>query len=369
MARALRDAGHEVYVFTGATPAARGLSHEDGVTVYRLPKPPPGRGIAGEVSQLASIAFHLRRFVKQFQIDVVEAADFGGETALLRTTRFPAEISVKLHTPMRVKDAVVGKHPVARDRIIYAIERRAILGAHFLTTPSRASVEVTREVLGVPSLRAALVRNPLDVDQWRPAAAPSPSRSLLFVGRFEPYKGPNRLPPVLNRVLSRCPEVSAELVGDDSASPGMATAVERALDPAVRSRVAFCGRLNHDALVAKYQSAAICLIPSRFEAFCYVCAEAMACAVPVLASRGTAMEELIEDGHSGYLVDYDDPEAVATRIEQLLADEGFANSAGRAARERIAGLCAPASVVAQWEGAVVSGSRARANGCRQVSRR
>jgi Glycosyl transferase 4-like domain len=56
MARALRDAGHGVYVFTGATANARGLSRQDGLSILRLPKPPSKRGITGELRWLAAIA-------------------------------------------------------------------------------------------------------------------------------------------------------------------------------------------------------------------------------------------------------------------------------------------------------------------------
>jgi glycosyltransferase involved in cell wall biosynthesis len=164
-------------------------------------------------------------------------------------------VSVKLHTPMRVKDAVVGKNPVARDRVIYAIERRAIVGADFLTTLSEASVELTREILRAPQLRAAIVRNPIDVDEWKPAARSRRSRSLLFVGRFETYKGPDRLPPVLNRGSQSFPRRLCATRRRRLGFPRLTDAVRRALDPEVRPRVVFWGRLSRADLVGEYQSA------------------------------------------------------------------------------------------------------------------
>jgi glycosyltransferase involved in cell wall biosynthesis len=285
---------------------------------------------------------------------VVEDADFGGETALLRSAKVEARIGVKLHTPMKVKDAVLGKRAVARGRVVYAIERRAILGADFLTTPSRASAERARAVFGKPSLEAQVVRNPLDVDHWKPASESLRRRTLLFVGRLETYKGPDRLPPVLNSVLRRRPEVTARFVGG-AATPRVTDSLVAALDPEVRARVWFEDQVERSKLLAEYQSAATCLIPSRFEAFCYVCAEAMACGLPVIASRGTAMDELVTHGESGYLVDYDNAEAVAILIEEMLSNDERARRVGREARERIAALCAPERVAADWEAAVRAG--------------
>jgi glycosyltransferase involved in cell wall biosynthesis len=360
MAHALRDAGHDVYVFTEAIgPASsRGLSTEDGLTVFRLPRPVFARGIAGDLVHLASIARHVRSFVRRFDIDVVEAADYGGETALLRSDAMRARVCVKLHTPMQVKDAVLGKRAVARGRLVYALERRAILGADLVTTPSSACAELTRNVLRAPALRATVVRNPIDLDQWSPNGSPR-GKALLFVGRLEPYKGPDRLPAILNRLLARTPVATARFVGDDSAFPGVVDQVKSSIDPDVRGRVSFVGRVPRRELVEEYRSAAVCLIPSRFEAFCYVCAEAMACGVPVVASIGTAMDELIRDGESGHLVDYDDVEAVATVVGRLLSDESLAQRIGRLARQEVRRLCAPGCVVAEWVAAVTAEPTAR----------
>ena len=51
-----------------------------------------------------------------------------------------------------------------------------------------------------------------------------------------------------------------------------------------------------------YQRATICVVPSLWEGFGYVCAEAMACGVAVVASRTGGLAEIIEDEQSGVLV-------------------------------------------------------------------
>jgi glycosyltransferase involved in cell wall biosynthesis len=61
--------------------------------------------------------------------------------------------------------------------------------------------------------------------------------------------------------------------------------------------------------------------------------EAMACGVPVVATRIAAHEELITDGHTGLLTRLDDPRDVAEKIDRLLGDRDLARKLGAAARE------------------------------------
>jgi len=354
MAHALRDAGHEVFVFAEATDELRpGLVQRDGLRVFRYRNPVLLGDVPGLVLRDVAIGQRLGRFIKEHAIDVLEAADYHGESAFLRAGA-NARVVVKLHTPSRLKDMVLGKRPGPRARVIYALEHRAIRRADILLTPSAVCGSRSRCLLGLPR-DATIVPNPVDLTTWRPHRAAARTPSLLFVGRFERYKGLDRLPPILNRVLSRRTEVFVRFVGDEPGSQGELTRqVLQRTSPELRNRIEFRGRLVGQALLEEYQRAAICLVPSRFEAFCYVCAEAMACELPVIGSKGTAMDELIEDGEDGFLVDYDRGDDVAERIEYLLDNADIRNQMGAAARRRIESISNPARVVAEWEQAVAS---------------
>ncbi len=60
--------------------------------------------------------------------------------------------------------------------------------------------------------------------------------------------------------------------------------------------------------------------------------EAMACGRPVVATMSGGNVELIEDGKTGFLVPVKDPEAMAQRLLELLADPALRRSMGQAAR-------------------------------------
>ena len=63
-------------------------------------------------------------------------------------------------------------------------------------------------------------------------------------------------------------------------------------------------------------------------------AEAMACEVPVVASRVGGMPEVVEHGKTGLLVEPDNTEALAEAILTILDDQELGGSMGRAGRER-----------------------------------
>jgi glycosyltransferase involved in cell wall biosynthesis len=69
---------------------------------------------------------------------------------------------------------------------------------------------------------------------------------------------------------------------------------------------------------------------------CRAALEAMAAARPVVARRVGALPETIAHGETGWLVDEDRPEAVATALGAVLADRERARAMGRAGRERAA---------------------------------
>src|SRR5258707_6683666 len=65
-------------------------------------------------------------------------------------------------------------------------------------------------------------------------------------------------------------------------------------------------------------------LTSRYEGFGNVLVEAMACGVPVVATRSAGTSEIVRDGVDGVLVDRHEPSAVADALERVLLDAPFA---------------------------------------------
>lgn len=74
---------------------------------------------------------------------------------------------------------------------------------------------------------------------------------------------------------------------------------------------------------------------SRIEGLPFQIMEAMACGLPVIASRIKGHEDLIEPGVNGLLFDFDDEEAFCQAVRQLYEDEKLREKMGRAGQEKV----------------------------------
>jgi glycosyltransferase involved in cell wall biosynthesis len=79
----------------------------------------------------------------------------------------------------------------------------------------------------------------------------------------------------------------------------------------------------------------IVVVPSLWEGFGLVTLEAMAARKPVVASRVSALPEIVVHGETGLLVPPGDPQAQAEALLQLLADRGLAEAMGARGRKRL----------------------------------
>jgi glycosyltransferase involved in cell wall biosynthesis len=89
-------------------------------------------------------------------------------------------------------------------------------------------------------------------------------------------------------------------------------------------------------LVELYAQAEVAVVPSLYEGFSLPAVEAMACAVPVVATTGGALPEVIgRDGETGLLVPPGDSLALAVAIERALDDAALRQRMGSSGRERV----------------------------------
>jgi D-inositol-3-phosphate glycosyltransferase len=158
---------------------------------------------------------------------------------------------------------------------------------------------------------------------------------LLFVGRIQPLKGLD----VAIGALAQLARDDAELVvvGGPSGLAGpaeLARVQALADDLGVRGRIRFVPPQPHHLLSTWYRAADVVLVPSRAESFGLVALEAAACGAPVVASDVGGLRTIVDDGHTGFLVDSRDPSAFAVAVDKLLADPALAAAMGAAGAER-----------------------------------
>jgi glycosyltransferase involved in cell wall biosynthesis len=141
---------------------------------------------------------------------------------------------------------------------------------------------------------------------------------LLFIGRFQRVKGLDILLRALRMVHSRWGEVyelgiAGEFTGEQRAF------LLNTVPLAVRERTAFLGTVQREDMPETINSAKLVTVPSRYESFGLPALEAMACGVPVLATRVGGLPEVIDDT-VGILFEPNDHESLAQAIHTSVKD-------------------------------------------------
>lgn len=201
-------------------------------------------------------------------------------------------------------------------------ERRVLRQAHSAVAVSRFVAEAAcRSLCEVPM---RVIGNGIDTQRFRPGTrrrqGGEPFR-LLYVGSWKRLKGVDLLAPIL-RELGPAFELHYTGIGMRDG--------ERAAMPANTRDI---GRLDGDAVVTAMQQADAFLFPSRSEGFGMVVAEALACGLPVIATCGSSLPEVIDDGVTGLLCVPDDVQAFVQATRRLAGDAALATRLAQAARE------------------------------------
>lgn len=223
------------------------------------------------------------------------------------------------------------------------LTRWGLDGAHLVFAPSQYTVRQLRSLAGVkrPPVRvvshAVAPPDPGPVVQHRFG-----SPRVLTVSRLTSehrYKGVEALLGAWPLVRERVTNAELVVVGDGPDRPRLeALAVSAGIGGSVR----FAGRVDDDDLVVLYASSWLFALPGRAsvgdrregEGFGLVFLEAAMAGLPVVAGRGGAVPEVVQDGQTGLLVDPDSREETAEAIVRVLADEGLAARLGAAALQR-----------------------------------
>ena len=153
---------------------------------------------------------------------------------------------------------------------------------------------------------------------------------VLFVGRLDPIKDLPTLLRAFKILVDRLPNVVLLVIGwGMEAHKYMRMAKELGLS----DKVVFLGFIPHDELPIYYNMADVYVLPSLYEEWSNTIMEAMACGIPVVATRVGSNPHLVKDGVTGFLIPPRDPSLLAERIYRILSDKELAAEMERRALE------------------------------------
>lgn len=155
---------------------------------------------------------------------------------------------------------------------------------------------------------------------------------LLFVGRLDPFKGPD----VLLRAAAMMEEqaqvviVGGRLTGDQELQNLRKLATSLKLS----QRVHFLGARPQQELPMLYSAADVTVVPSYHESFGMAAVESLACGTPVVATRAGGLMTVVQQGETGYLVPHC-PGFFAERLDALLQQPAVLERMRHAARPSV----------------------------------
>jgi glycosyltransferase involved in cell wall biosynthesis len=152
---------------------------------------------------------------------------------------------------------------------------------------------------------------------------------VVYAGYLEREKGVYELLEAFLRVRGSHPGASLLLAGTGAERPGLARLVAGA---GAKERVSFLGHVDHDRMPRLLQACDIAVMPSWHEGMPNAVVEAIACGLPVIATRVGGIPAAVRHGESGLLVPPRDPVALAAALSDLLKDASKRAQFGHEAR-------------------------------------
>jgi N-acetyl-alpha-D-glucosaminyl L-malate synthase BshA len=166
---------------------------------------------------------------------------------------------------------------------------------------------------------------------------------IVHLSNFRPVKRPKAVVEVFAKIAERVPS-RLLLVGE---GPELAGALDTARRLGVEKEVDSLG--EQDQILPILSIADLFLLPSEQESFGLSALEAMACEVPVVASRVGGLHEVVQDGETGFLLPPDDLDGMAAKGVELLTDGELHRRFAAAGRRTVAEKFCADRVVPMYE--------------------
>ncbi|MBM3658391.1 MAG: glycosyltransferase family 4 protein [Actinobacteria bacterium] len=251
-------------------------------------------------------------------------------------------VMATLHHPITVDRDLDFAHTTSRFRKLTLRRWYGFLGMQMevarqiprLVTVSESSKRDITAQMGVDADRLHIV--PVGVDPTifrpKPEIARVPGRLMTTASADVPMKGLAPLLESLAKVRTERPDAHLVVIG----RPKERSKIPALIDTlGLTDAVEFVSGVTTERIVELYAEAEVACVPSLYEGFSLPAVEAMACGVPVVATTGGAVPEVVgRDEETGLLVPPGDPSALAAAILRALGDADLRARIGAAGRER-----------------------------------
>jgi N-acetyl-alpha-D-glucosaminyl L-malate synthase BshA len=319
LAKCLAERGHEVHLLS-TEPPFRYSEYQPGLSFHRVNT--PAYPLFREPQYVLSLTSSIVHVARECALDVIHAhyavphatAAYLARQILESTAAGPAP---RVVTTLHGTDiTLVGSDPSYSETVAFSIDQSDGVTAvsRSLRADTYRALKVKRDIKVIPNF--------LDCHRYRRQPWPDlrarysrpDEKVVLHMSNFRPVKRVEAVVEVFARIAARV-RARLLLVGD---GPDLVKARDRARSLEIEDLVEVLG--EQDQVVPLLSIADLFLLPSMQESFGLAALEAMACEVPVVASRVGGLSEVIEHGRTGFLHALDDLDGMADSGVALLTN-------------------------------------------------
>jgi glycosyltransferase involved in cell wall biosynthesis len=287
----------------------------------------------------------IRELLPTHRYDVIhDNQSLGYGLLLIKTLQIPVVATIHHPLPIDTRADLAQETSIwkkLRQLLLYPPLMQGIVARRLdriVTDSQSSSIEVSRE-FRIPQNRIRMVYPGIDTNLFRNVDGSGVELEkglgrIIMVGRTSDRKKGILFLLQALRLLKK-DNVALKLTVVDEIERNDTYALDLVKEYGIEDMVDFTGRVTTEQLVRQYSASQIAITPSVYEGFGLPAAEAMACEVPVVATKAGALPEVVEDGISGILVPSQDPQALSNIIKRLLKDESLRRRMGTEGRRRV----------------------------------
>jgi len=318
LGKVLATRGHNIHILSSEPPARYG-DYQPGLTFHRVDT--PSYPLFREPQYLLSLANKIVQVSREQDLDLVHAhyavphatAGYLAKQILAASGHKVPQVITTLHG---TDITLLGADRSYSETVAFCIQQSDAVTtvSESLKSDTYRELGVTCDIRVIPNFIDGQVTRRRAVGALRTRLAPRGEPLVIHVSNFRPVKRTPVVVEVFARVRRQTP-ARLLMVGD---GPDLAEASRLAKVLGVEADVEFVG--VQDQVVPLLSAADVFLLPSEQESFGLAALEAMACEVPVVASRVGGLPEVIENGVNGFLHALDDLDGMARSTLNLLTD-------------------------------------------------
>jgi L-malate glycosyltransferase len=354
LGKTLAARGHDVHILSSDTPFRLG-GYQPGLTFHRVET--PAYPLFREPQYLLSLANKIVQVARHEHLDIVHAhyavphatAAYLARQILAATRHGDGghiiDVPSVITTLHGTDITLLGSDPSYSETVAFCIQQSdgVTTVSESLKADTYRELGVTCDIRVIPNFIDCALNRRRDVAALRARLAPNGEKILIHVSNFRPVKRPSVVIEIFARVCRVLP-AKLLMVGD---GPECAAAMRLAHTLGIADDVQFLG--EQEQVVQLLSAADVFILPSSQESFGLAALEAMACEVPVVASRVGGLPEVIEHGVSGFLHSPDALDEMAASGVMLLSDPATHRKVADAACARVRDEFCAEKIVPMYE--------------------